>query len=109
MSTLENALKQQYTPLRTLHPFPFPNHADESSMENWSELRYAARDADDEASTPELRVRGFGGLCSPVVVRADLPSATPLRVIAHLFLRRLGARRLDHLTQVWWAKLAKGG
>jgi hypothetical protein len=77
-------------------------------MENWSELRYAARDADDDASTPELRVRVSFGLCSsPVVIRADLPSALRL-VMAHLFLRRLGARRLDYLTQVWWAQLAKG-
>ena len=39
MSTLENALKQQYVPLRTLHPLPLPNHAGDSSTENWSELR----------------------------------------------------------------------
>lgn len=54
MSTREKALKQQYVPLRTRQPLPFPNQAGDSSTENCSELTYAARDADEEASTPEL-------------------------------------------------------
>ena len=56
ISSREKALKQQYVPLRTRHELALPpNHAVVSSIENWSELRYAASDAEDEASTPELR------------------------------------------------------
>jgi hypothetical protein len=32
------------------------NHAEESSTANVKELRYAAREAEDDASTPELMV-----------------------------------------------------
>jgi hypothetical protein len=42
------------------------NHAEESSTANVKELRYAAREAEDEASTPELMV---------VVSSADVRSA----------------------------------
>lgn len=54
MSTLLNALKQQYVPPPTCHSDPLvANHAWGSSMWNWSELMYAAREAEDDASTPE--------------------------------------------------------
>jgi len=74
MSTLENALKQQYVPLRTRQPLPLPNHAGESSTENCSELRYAASDADDEASTPELlsATASGRGRAVPIMIRSDL-------------------------------------
>lgn len=65
MSTREKALKQlrvkrvrsathQYVPVRTRQPEPLPNQAGESSTWNWREFKYAARDADEEASAPEL-------------------------------------------------------
>lgn len=75
MSTRENALKQQYVPLRTFQPFPLPNHAGASSTENCRELMYAASDAEDEASTPEL------GQISTLISRCALTSSDMIQAV----------------------------
>jgi hypothetical protein len=50
---LTSANTYQYVPLRTFHAVLLANHVALSSTAYVREFRYAAREAEEEASTPE--------------------------------------------------------